>query len=136
MLLPSFRGSWRLCHPMETNARLTGNGVDAVFVFLLQNVGNTYLKPTFCNTGMTKTDELLALVRRQGVLRPRDLDAHGIPRMYLVRLHRDGVLDRPSRGVYVLADAEATEHHSLAEACKRVPHGVVCLLSALQFHGL
>ena len=85
---------------------------------------------------MTKTDELIALVRRQGVVRPRDLDRHGIPRMCLVRLHRDGVLDRPSRGIYVLADAEATEHHSLAEACKRVPHGVVCLLSALRFHEL
>src|SRR5207302_4567454 len=29
-----------------------------------------------------------------------------------------------------------TEHHSLAEVCKRVPHGVICLLSALRFHGL
>ena len=56
--------------------------------------------------------------------------------MCLLRLHRDGILDRPSRGVYVLADAEATEHHSLAEACKRVPHGVVCLLSALRMHEL
>ena len=42
----------------------------------------------------------------------------------------------PERGLYVLADARPTERHSLAEACKRVPHGVVCLLSALQFHGL
>src|SRR4029077_5197468 len=51
-------------------------------------------------------------------------------------LHRSGVLERPSRGVYVLAEDEPTEHHGLAEACKRVPHGVVCLLSALRFHGL
>jgi predicted transcriptional regulator of viral defense system len=29
-----------------------------------------------------------------------------------------------------------TEFHSLEEACKRVPHGIVCLLSALRFHGL
>ncbi len=84
----------------------------------------------------TKSHQLLELVRDRGVVRPRDLDRHGIPRTYLVRLHRQGVLDRPSRGVYVLADAEPTEHHSLAEACKRVPHGVVCLLSALRFHGL
>ncbi len=56
--------------------------------------------------------------------------------MCLLRLHRDGVLERPSRGVYVLADAEVTEYHSLAEACKRVPHGVVCLLSALRIHEL
>jgi predicted transcriptional regulator of viral defense system len=84
----------------------------------------------------TKSHKLLELIRRRGVVRPRDLDSHGIPRIYLLRLHRQGVLDRPSRGVYVLADAEPTEHHSLAEACKRVPHGVVCLLSALRFHGL
>lgn len=84
----------------------------------------------------TRSQKLLELVRDRGVLRPRDLDRHGIPRTYLVRLHRQGILDRPSRGVYVLADAEPTEHHSLAEACKRVPHGVVCLLSALRFHGL
>ncbi len=39
-------------------------------------------------------------------------------------------------GIYVLADAEFSEHQSLFEACKRVPHGVVCLLSALRFHRL
>ena len=37
----------------------------------------------------------------------------------------------------MLADAAGvTEHHTLAEACVRVPHGVVCLLSALRYHDL
>ena len=40
------------------------------------------------------------------------------------------------RGLYVAADAPVTEHHFLAQACKRVPGGVVCLLSALRFHDL
>ena len=84
----------------------------------------------------TKADQVLALIRRYGVVRPRDLAAHGIPREYLVRLYRQGLLDRPARGVYVLADADPSEHQSLVEACKRVPHGVVCLLSALRFHHL
>ena len=84
----------------------------------------------------TKTDQLLALIRRTGVLRPRDLSAHGIPREYLIRLHAQGLVERPARGLYVLADADRDEHQSLAEACKRVPHGVVCLLSALRFHEL
>jgi predicted transcriptional regulator of viral defense system len=84
----------------------------------------------------TKTAQILALIRRTGVLRPRDLVAHQIPREHLVRLHRKGLLERPARGVYVLADAEPGEHQSLVEACKRVPSGVVCLLSALRFHGL
>jgi predicted transcriptional regulator of viral defense system len=84
----------------------------------------------------TKTDQVLALARQYGVLRPRDLTSHGIPREYLVRLHQQGVLARPARGIYVLADAEPSEHQSLVEACKLVPHSVVCLLSALRFHNL
>jgi len=40
------------------------------------------------------------------------------------------------RGLYRLADAHVTELHSLAEVAARVPHAVVCLLSALQVHGL
>lgn len=85
---------------------------------------------------MSQTKELLDLARRRGVLRAKDLDEHGIPRTYLTRLFRAGVLDRPSRGVYTLKEADTTEHQDLAAACHRVPHGVVCLLSALQFHEL
>ena len=81
-------------------------------------------------------DRLLALARQAGVLRPRDLDAEGIPREYLRRLLDEGLLDHPGRGIYVAAGLKPTPNHSLAEACKRVPHGTVCLLSALQFHEL
>jgi len=82
------------------------------------------------------TNRLLALVRRLGVVRPRDLAGRGVPRTTLGKLVAEGVLERRSRGVYVLADADVTEHHDLAQVCKRVPHGVVCLLSALRFHRL
>jgi predicted transcriptional regulator of viral defense system len=81
-------------------------------------------------------ERVLQVVRKAGILRPRDLDAMGIPRAYLMRLHAEGLLERPGRGIYVATGTEPTQHHSLAEACKRVPRGVVCLLSALQFHGL
>jgi predicted transcriptional regulator of viral defense system len=84
----------------------------------------------------TKTQALIDLVRSTGIVRPRDLDGRGIPRMYLTRLHQQGLLHRTSRGVYTLPDAEPTENHDLAEASKRVPHAVVCLLSALRLHGL
>ncbi len=46
------------------------------------------------------------------------------------------MVERVGRGLYVAADAQWTEHHSLAEVAARVPHGVVCLLSALSLHGL
>jgi predicted transcriptional regulator of viral defense system len=84
----------------------------------------------------SKEQQVLNLARRAGVIRPRDLDSLGIPRQYLKRLHERGVLQRPGRGIYVLAEDEPTSRQTLVEACKRVPHGVVCLLSALQFHEL
>ena len=83
-----------------------------------------------------RKDRVLALARQAGVLRPRDLEAEGIPREYLRRLLADGLLERPGRGIYIAAGRKPTPNHSLAEAAKRVPHGVVCLLSALQFHEL
>jgi len=43
-------------------------------------------------------------------------------------------LERVARGVYGLPGAATSEHRSLAEVAIRVPKGVVCLLSALQFH--
>ncbi|HEY5778691.1 MAG TPA: type IV toxin-antitoxin system AbiEi family antitoxin [Terrimicrobiaceae bacterium] len=51
-------------------------------------------------------------------------------------LVKKGVVTRVSRGLYMLTDGEISESHPLAEVCKRVPKGIVCLLSALRFHGL
>lgn len=93
-------------------------------------------KPTKRNIEDNHATRLIELVRFRNVLRAADLKEYSIPRVYLSRLVADGVLERPSRGLYVLAGADVTENHSLAEASRRVPHGVVCLLSALQFHDL
>jgi len=81
-------------------------------------------------------EKIISLAKEGSIIRPRDLDAYGIPREYLRRLCVKGILDRQSRGIYTLRDAELTQHHSLMQACKRLPKGVVCLLSALRFHGL
>lgn len=83
-----------------------------------------------------KEIKALRLVKRLGIVRSRDLRQHNLPREALSRLAKRGLLQRKSRGVYVPADHDPTEHHSLAEAAKRVPHGVICLLSALRAHNL
>lgn len=85
---------------------------------------------------VSRIEKISGLARETGIIRPRDLDEYGIPREYLRRLCDKGVLERQARGIYTLRDAELTEHHSLLQACKRVPKGVVCLLSALRFHGI
>ena len=47
-----------------------------------------------------------------------------------------GSVERVARGLYRLADSEPTEHHTLAAVCARAPNAIVCLLSALNVHGL
>ena len=85
---------------------------------------------------MSKTNAVAEMARRAGILRPRDLDAHKIPRQYLRLARQEGLIKRVGRGLYVAVSAQATTHHSLAMAAKRVPKGVICLLSALRFHDL
>lgn len=84
----------------------------------------------------TYADRLLKLAGKQGILRTRDLSGKGIPRVTLTRLERAGLLTRISRGMYMLPEADITEHHGLALAIRQVPQGVICLLSALVFHEL
>jgi predicted transcriptional regulator of viral defense system len=71
-----------------------------------------------------------------GALRARDARASGISSLGLARLVEAGKLDHVGRGLYVPAKAKITENHTLVEAAARVPHGIVCLLSALQFHNI
>jgi predicted transcriptional regulator of viral defense system len=70
------------------------------------------------------------------MMRLRDFAAHRIGPETLARLVRDGVVVRPARGLYQLAAGPADARHVLAEAATLVPKGIVCLVSALQFHGL
>lgn len=82
----------------------------------------------------SKTREVLEVIKKAGILRPRDLDTYGIRRQYLMRLYKQGLIQKTGRGLYTLRDANISEHHSLAEACKKIPNGIICLLSALHFH--
>ena len=84
----------------------------------------------------SKAEQTLRLVQKAGIIRSRELEAHGIAREHLRRLYRRGLLTRIGRGLYSGPRGRFTEHRTLAEACKRVPHGIVCLLSALRLHEL
>jgi len=84
---------------------------------------------------VTKTAALLRIAKK-GPVRARDLERAGIPRAYLRRLTTRGLLEQVDRGLYQLAGARVTELHSVAQVAARVPHATVCLLSALQLHGL
>lgn len=78
----------------------------------------------------------LELSHQRGVVRAREFAAAGVGAEHLRRLSASGELLRMSWGTYIAADAEVTAHHSLALAARRVPGGVVCLLSALRVHNI
>lgn len=60
----------------------------------------------------------------------------GITATTVGRMARAGELVRLARGLYQLPDAALDAPQSLAEAARLVPRGVICLASALAFHGL
>jgi predicted transcriptional regulator of viral defense system len=76
------------------------------------------------------------ILKAHGIARLAELRAEGVTAATMSRMERDGEVLRLARGLYQLPDAPLDAHHSLAEAAKRVPKGVVCLVSALAFHQL
>ena len=66
--------------------------------------------------------------------RPSQLELLGIPYHRLRQLEADEAVERVGWGLYRLAEAEPTEHYSIASVCARVTNAIVCLLSALQVH--
>ena len=81
-------------------------------------------------------ERLVALATERTFLTAREVSEAGIHSHQLTRLVADGTLERIARGHYRLADADVTEHHGLALAAAAAPSAVICLLSALSFHGI
>lgn len=85
-------------------------------------------------SSITDREKALKLARRRQGVTTRELTAAGIHRQTLTRLVAAGKLDRVMRGVYRLPAQSLGEHHGLGLASAAIPHGTICLLSALQFH--
>jgi len=71
-----------------------------------------------------------------GTLRTSEALAAGIHPRTLYAMRDAGELDQLARGVFRLASLPALSEPDLATVAKRVPQGVVCLISALAFHEL
>ena len=84
----------------------------------------------------TQRDQAIKLLRSQGMMRLSEFKVNGITAATIGRMVRGGDVIRLARGLYQLPDAPLDANHSLAEAAKRVPRGVVCLVSALAYHEL
>lgn len=82
----------------------------------------------------TDRERLLKLARSQGGVATRQAIKAGIHTQVLSRLVDSGELERVGRGQFRLPGSPVSEHHGLALAAAQVPHGVICLVSALSFH--
>lgn len=83
-----------------------------------------------------KISTALKIVKERGMIRPRELEEYGIARAYIQRMVARGLLIRVARGLYRTPDLDFSINISLAEAGKKAPNGIICLLSALQYYGL
>jgi predicted transcriptional regulator of viral defense system len=79
---------------------------------------------------------LRAFRRQGGVLRTSAALRAGVHPEALYKLVEDGHLSRLARGLYRVADAQEFTQPDLTLAAVKVPHAVVCLVSALAYHGL
>jgi predicted transcriptional regulator of viral defense system len=82
------------------------------------------------------SDRLRRLVRQRGIVRAREVVREGVHTQHLTSMVREGRLERVGRGRYRLPGSPVTEHHGLVLAAATVPRGVICLISAVAFHGL
>lgn len=85
---------------------------------------------------LSQRQQVIDYVKTHSLVSPNEIESQGLPRAYLYQLARDGVIEHIGRGVYKWPEMEPDIHTALAEVAKRVPQGVVSLLSALSFHEL
>lgn len=87
---------------------------------------------------MTETQRELALhlLKSRGIMRLAELRRAGVHSQTLARMVAAGAVLRQPHGLYRLSGADFDPSQSFAEVAKLIPKGVVCLISALQFHEL
>ena len=84
----------------------------------------------------SQQDRAVMLLKRLGMARLSEFTGSGITAATVSRMERRGDVVRLGRGVYQLTGHSQDANHSLAQAAKHVPKGVICLVSALAFHEL
>lgn len=85
---------------------------------------------------LSQRERALQLLASQGMMRLAEFRRAGITAATVSRLEREGAVLRLGRGLYQLPGAPADTYHTLAQATKMVPRGVVVLASAAAFHDL
>jgi len=73
---------------------------------------------------------------RGGVLKTGEALRAGIHPRTLYEMERNGILEKLARGLYRIADMPPLGNPDLVSVALKVPNGIVCLISALAYHGI
>lgn len=84
----------------------------------------------------TQRERLRNILAGKPIVRAQELRDAGIAGETIARAVKGGELDRIARGLYQRPDNSIDADHALAEVMKRIPKGVIAMLSALAYHGL
>lgn len=71
-----------------------------------------------------------------GQLRMSEAIKRGVSRYMLYKLKDKGIIEQISRGIYRLKDLPPIGNPDLVTVSLRFPNSVICLISALAFHGI
>lgn len=85
--------------------------------------------------GKNNYEKSVAIFRELGgLVRTAEAIRAGIHPRSLYEMLSEGVIERLSRGLYRLVELPPLGNPDVVSVCKRVPNGVICLISALAFH--
>jgi predicted transcriptional regulator of viral defense system len=71
---------------------------------------------------------------RRGMLKTGEALSTGIHPRTLYEMHRSGILEQLTRGLYRLANLPPLSNPDLVSVSLKIPNGVICLISALAYH--
>ena len=84
-----------------------------------------------------KVEEAVQIIRQKGgLIRTQEALNAGIHPRTLYFMRDNGILFQVNRGLYELAYESTVENIDLVSVAMKAPQAVVCLISALSFHGI
>lgn len=83
-----------------------------------------------------KIDPITVFQQHNGILRTSEAIKLGIHPVHLYQLRDAGMLESLGRGVFRLTSMPDFSEPDLVLSAKKVPHGIICLISALSYYEL
>ncbi len=84
----------------------------------------------------TQEEKIIDLLKSLGIVRTVTFTKLGINSKTLSRLTQKGIIERVERGLYSLMDSEISGHETLRQISRKIPSGIICLISAFSYHGI